>query len=144
MSIQHCPMTCCAADSTVTLYPLPTFSPPTPLPKAKPAMSFAINTTVEREEDDKGSKASGVPVVVTRLVVGCRRKVAVYSWKDGEPQEARVSLSAHICHINTNAFYVGSCPPTFTTKSGLSEWPHRMLWIRARLRDILSEDSHFV
>lgn len=36
------------------------------------------------------SKNKGVPVVVTYLAVGCKRKIVVYSWRDGEPQEVKV------------------------------------------------------
>ncbi|KAJ3537551.1 hypothetical protein NM688_g6671 [Phlebia brevispora] len=82
------------SDTLVTLYPIPTFTPPAPLTRAKGALSFALYTHVEHEvfpqspsSDTKASKARTVPVVVTYLAVGCRRKIVVYSWKDGEPEE---------------------------------------------------------
>ncbi|THH28020.1 hypothetical protein EUX98_g6176 [Antrodiella citrinella] len=83
------------SDATVTLYPLPTFSPPTPLPKSKTALSFALDTSVERDEEKAGSKNQGVPVIVTRLVIGCRRKVVIYCWRDGEPQEVQEATLPH-------------------------------------------------
>ena len=94
----------------MTLYPLPSFSPPTPLPKAQGAFSFAIHTVVEHVGDPPQSpslgsetpavttKNKGVPVVVTYLAIGCRRKIVVYSWRDGEPQEVKVSPD-HLTHF---------------------------------------------
>ncbi|TCD70216.1 Vacuolar morphoproteinsis protein 6 [Steccherinum ochraceum] len=101
-------------DSTVILYPLPTLSPPTSLLKAKPALSFALNTTVEREDDGKVHKSRGVPVVVTRLVVGCRRKVVIYSWRDGEPQEVQEAVLPHsprnLAFVNADTVCFGYAP----------------------------------
>ena len=83
----------------VTLYPLSDFSKPTPLAKAKAAFSFSIYTSVQHlPTNAPSSKSSGefdrriaVPIVITYLVVGCRRRMVVYSWRDGEPQEVSVS-----------------------------------------------------
>ncbi|KAF7320029.1 Rab guanyl-nucleotide exchange factor [Mycena kentingensis (nom. inval.)] len=65
---------------------LPTFSPPTPLLKAKAAFSFAIHSSIQHAAPSvpAGVKAASIPSLLTQLVVGCRRKVVVYSWKDGE------------------------------------------------------------
>ena len=57
-------------EATVTLFPLPAISSPTPLIKAKAAFSFVIHSS--------------------QLLVVCRQKVVLYSWKDGEPQEVKV------------------------------------------------------
>ncbi|KAF8634148.1 hypothetical protein AX15_001050 [Amanita polypyramis BW_CC] len=87
------------SEATVTLLPLPTFSPSTPLSKAKAALSFAVFSTTRQlklekdttEEPDKSVQP--IPMSMTQLLVGCRRKVVLYSWKDGEPQDAKeVSL----------------------------------------------------
>ncbi|KAJ6608678.1 hypothetical protein B0H10DRAFT_516741 [Mycena sp. CBHHK59/15] len=89
------------SEATVTLFPLPTFSPPTPLLKAKAAFSFAIHSSIQHvEPDGPGSsaefaKASAIPTLVTQLMVGCRRKVVIYSWKDGEAQEAKEAPLPH-------------------------------------------------
>jgi len=68
-------------------------------------MSFATHVSVqmvdpngtETERDDATTSKSGrpvgqhaVPTVVTQLAIGCRKKVVVYGWKDGEPQEVKV------------------------------------------------------
>ena len=82
----------------MTLYPLPGFSPPTPLTKSKQALSIATFTgVVHNNTADKGAlspddtvKAKDVPSVVTHLAIGCKRKIVIYSWKDGEPQEPQV------------------------------------------------------
>jgi len=92
-------------ESTVTLFPLPTLSPPTPLVKAKAAFSFGIHSSVqylypngksdktpEVDFNNPNNNPKPIPTIVTQLVVGCRRKVVIYSWKDGEPQEAKVGV----------------------------------------------------
>lgn len=76
----------------MTLYPLPTFSPPA-LTKAKGALSFAIHSFVANTPSlDKavGIGQAALPTTITQLVIGCRRKVVIYSWKDGEAQEIKV------------------------------------------------------
>lgn len=92
------PSTNVSIDAIVTLYPVPSFTPPTPLPKTKTALSIAYYSAVENEEVPRAaSPASGraavtpsIPVVVTYLAVGCRRKLVVYSWRDGEAQDVLV------------------------------------------------------
>ncbi|KAF8637825.1 hypothetical protein AX16_010742 [Volvariella volvacea WC 439] len=91
------------SEATVTLFPLPTFAPPTPLVKAKAAFSFAIHSSVEHvypegkpeSLNDELSKPAAIPTLLTQLMVGCRRKVVVYSWKDGEIQEVKEAPLPH-------------------------------------------------
>lgn len=87
----------------MTLFPLPTLSPPTPLTGAKAAFSFATHTFVEHilpggkveELSDVGfTKTKAIPTLVTQLIVGCRRKLVIYSWRDGEAQEAKVRANS--------------------------------------------------
>jgi len=91
---------------TVTLFPLPGFAPPTPLVKAKAAFSFGVNTCVQHPThpldsgkdsasdaiftSDNAKVVQKIPSIVTQLLIGCRRKVVIYSWKDGEAQEVKV------------------------------------------------------
>lgn len=95
-------------DMTVTLFPLPGFAPSTPLVKAKAAFSFSVHTCVQHpvhspdsEKDsasdpmpictsDNAKAMQQIPSIVTQLLIGCRRKVVIYSWKDGEAQEVKV------------------------------------------------------
>jgi len=87
-------------ESQVTLYNLPDLSNPTPLPKAKTAFSFAIHTSVQHlypdgrktrpQDAEFASPTVPVPTITTYLVVGCQRKLVVYSWKDGEAQDIKV------------------------------------------------------
>ncbi|KAH7873389.1 uncharacterized protein C8R40DRAFT_1161652 [Lentinula edodes] len=79
------------SETTVTLFPLPSFSPPTILSAAKAAFSFTIHSYTYRGESelqgqDEFTKPAPIPVLMTYLLVGCRRKVVIYSWKDGEAQ----------------------------------------------------------
>ncbi|KAI0768086.1 hypothetical protein BD413DRAFT_605556 [Trametes elegans] len=91
------------SEGQVTLFPYPTYSPPTPLAKAKGALCFALYTGVEYSTPDvtvssspgTPAKAKGVPSVVTRLAIGCRRRIVLYPWKDGEPQEIQEYTLAH-------------------------------------------------
>jgi hypothetical protein len=82
------------------LFPLPTLSPPTPLVGTKTAFSFAVHTSVQHVTLDNKSDFSSVtefakpkpiPTLVTQLLVGCRRKVVLYSWRDGEAQDVKVN-----------------------------------------------------
>ncbi|KZT73130.1 hypothetical protein DAEQUDRAFT_722252 [Daedalea quercina L-15889] len=84
------------SDSTVTLYPLPSFSPPTPLTKSKQALSIATYTGVVHNAPDGTAKLSpDAPSVMTHLAIGCKRKIVIYSWKDGEPQEQQETTLSH-------------------------------------------------
>ncbi|KAK1227448.1 Vacuolar morphogenesis protein 6 [Marasmius sp. AFHP31] len=90
------------SEASVTLYPLPGLSPPTVLTNAKAAFSFAVHSCVQHLSPDgsvevgftKPSKKS-IPTLVTRLVVGCRRKVVIYCWKDGDAQEVKEYALPH-------------------------------------------------
>lgn len=86
-------------EATVTLFPLPTFSPPTPLVKAKAAFSFSIYSSVHNVQlpadpqstaEPEFKRTQPIPTLITQLLVGCRRKVVIYSWKDGDPQDVKV------------------------------------------------------
>ncbi|KIJ12775.1 hypothetical protein PAXINDRAFT_181469 [Paxillus involutus ATCC 200175] len=94
------------SESLPTLYPLPSLSPPTPLAKAKGALSFAIHSSVHNAPNASDSSRPGgfdsadadtipIPTMVTMLVVGCRRRVVVYTWRDGEAQEIKEALLPH-------------------------------------------------
>ncbi|KAF7985633.1 hypothetical protein HWV62_2139 [Athelia sp. TMB] len=92
------------SESQLTLYPLPLFTPATPLPKTKTAFSFATYSGVQyvlpngREHlpsDGEFDQAKAVPTQFTQLAVGCRRKMIIYSWRDGEAQEVRESVLPH-------------------------------------------------
>ncbi|KAF7312336.1 Rab guanyl-nucleotide exchange factor [Mycena indigotica] len=89
------------SEAAVTLLPLPNLSPPTPLLKAKAAFSFAIHSSVQHVAPDlpPGAKATSIPTLVTQLVVGCRRKVVIYSWKDGEAQESKEAPLPHSARV---------------------------------------------
>ena len=80
-------------DMSVTLYPIPDLQPSSQLSKAKAAFSFTIHTSVQHISSPGKPTTRTVPTVVSYLVVACRRKLVIYSWKDGEPQEVQVRFS---------------------------------------------------
>lgn len=89
-----------ATDATLSLFPLPSLTPPTLLAKAKDARSFAIHTCVQHvplrshpsEGDfDKADHPQTMPSVVTYLAIGCYRKVVIYVWRDGDAEDPKVS-----------------------------------------------------
>lgn len=80
-------------DMSVTLFPIPDLQPPSPLSRAKAAFSFTIHTSVQHISQPEKSPTIPVPTVVSYLLVACRRKLVIYSWKDGEPQEVQVGCS---------------------------------------------------
>ncbi|KAG6849265.1 hypothetical protein H0H93_009921 [Arthromyces matolae] len=96
------------SEGNVTLFPLSTFSQPTPLQKAKAAFSFAVHSSVqdiasdvksEYSAGDSFAKSKPIPMLVTQLLIGCRRKVVIYSWRDGEAQEPKEAPLPHSARI---------------------------------------------
>ncbi|KAG6810469.1 hypothetical protein H0H92_011733 [Tricholoma furcatifolium] len=96
------------SEAIVTLFPLSNSSPPTVLQKAKAAFSFAIHSSVQDTEPEKKPefstgddfvKLKPIPMLVTQLIVGCRRKVVIYSWRDGEAQEPKEAPLPHSARI---------------------------------------------
>ncbi|KAF8896557.1 vacuolar sorting protein 39 domain 2-domain-containing protein [Infundibulicybe gibba] len=87
------------SEATLTLFPLPTLAPPTPLAKTKAAFSFAVHTALQHihPSPDAGAGTPGpmIPTLVTQLLVGCRRRAVLYTWRDGEPQEIREAPLPH-------------------------------------------------
>lgn len=83
----------------MTLFPLPKLGPPTHLTQASGALAFATHASVQLLLPDGGLPSSpdgnqqGEPTVVSQLVIGCRRKIVIYTWKDGEAQDVKVSVT---------------------------------------------------
>lgn len=59
-------------------------------------MSFGVHTTIQKARDEAQvaeepiSATAMPPSVITRLVIGCKRRAVVYTWVDGEAQEPKV------------------------------------------------------
>ncbi|CAG8564725.1 9381_t:CDS:10, partial [Ambispora gerdemannii] len=69
------------ADSHVSIFDLNTFQLQKQLAKTRGANIFTIDTKIEISQDE-GSK--GIPMIVTRLAVGVRRKLIIFIWRDSE------------------------------------------------------------
>ncbi|KAF8183420.1 hypothetical protein BJ912DRAFT_906001 [Pholiota molesta] len=93
------------SEMTVTLFPLPSLSPATPLLKAKAAFSFAVHSYIENiqippnqssaDSDVEFKRTQPIPTLVTQLLIGCRRRAVLYSWKDGEFQAVKEAPLPH-------------------------------------------------
>jgi len=89
-------------DGSVSLlaFPLQNAAPkPRILPQTKGALCFAVHSTVVRFNDEGGeimqNETSGIPSVVSCLVVGLRRKIVIYTWKDGEELQLKELTLPH-------------------------------------------------
>ncbi|KAG8830543.1 Vacuolar morphogenesis protein 6 [Serendipita sp. 400] len=90
-------------DGAVNLHPLPALTPTQTLLETRGALCFALDTSVIYTNEDgttttvKDPTLKQVPAVVTLLAVGCKRRIVIYSWKDGEiqnpPQEVNLPHS---------------------------------------------------
>ncbi|KAL1752471.1 hypothetical protein FB107DRAFT_219865 [Schizophyllum commune] len=114
------------SDSTVTLLPLPSFAPPTPLVKAKGALSFAVNTSIQHlqpdgrpVDSDAGKSPKAIPTLITQLVIGCRRRVVIYSWRDGDAQDTKELVLPHspraMAFLNPDVLCFGYSPTEYAT-----------------------------
>ena len=69
------------------------------LTQASGALTFAIHASVQLLLPDgsvplsPGGNQQGEPTVVSQLVIGCRRKIVIYTWKDGEAPDIKVSIT---------------------------------------------------
>jgi Vam6/Vps39-like protein vacuolar protein sorting-associated protein 39 len=45
---------------------------------------------VQYPTDGTFDRAKAIPTLFTQLVVGCRRRIVIYSWRDGEAQDVKV------------------------------------------------------
>lgn len=79
------------------MHALPNVTPTTALQQTRGALCFTIETWVLYSLPDgtlsPNKDTHGVPTVLTFLAVGCKRRIVVFSWKDGEAQDPKVLLS---------------------------------------------------
>jgi hypothetical protein len=88
-------------DGSVSLFAFPLEDPvpkPRVLPQTKGALCFAVHSTIirfnEQGEEMKEGESAGVPSVVSSLAVGLRRKIVIYTWKDGEESQVKVPTTS--------------------------------------------------
>ncbi|CAG8662048.1 9699_t:CDS:10, partial [Acaulospora colombiana] len=73
-------------------YSLISLAAPPKVIETRGALCFSLDTTVIYTNEDgtttntKDPSAKQIPAVVTLLAIGCRRRIVIFSWKDGEPQ----------------------------------------------------------
>lgn len=79
------------ADSNVHIHDLNEFSLTETLTKARGATTLAVTSNVERDAETQ------IPSIVSKLAIGVRRKLLMYSWADGGFQEGKeVTLSGQV------------------------------------------------
>jgi hypothetical protein len=79
------------ADSNVHIHDLNDFTLTETLTKARGASTLAITSNVERDPETQ------IPSIVSKLAIGVRRKLLLYSWADGGFQEGKeVTLSGNV------------------------------------------------
>ncbi|KAA8895150.1 vacuolar sorting protein 39 domain 2-domain-containing protein [Sphaerosporella brunnea] len=79
------------ADSNVHIHDLNDFTLTETLGKARGASTLAVTSNVERDAETQ------IPSIVSKLAIGVRRKLLLYSWADGGFQEGKeVTLSANV------------------------------------------------
>lgn len=62
-------------------------------------------------DDHLDPEQEGVPVVVTTLAAGCRRRLVLFSWRDGQWQSPKVSLESTSVKLCAGACANPSFPP---------------------------------
>jgi len=79
------------ADTNVHIHDLNDFTLTETLSKARGASTLAITSNVERDPETQ------IPSIVSKLAIGVRRKLLMYSWADGGFQEGKeVTLSGNV------------------------------------------------
>lgn len=79
------------ADTNVHIHDLNDFTLTETLAKARGASTLAITSNVERDPETQ------IPSIVSKLAIGVRRKLLLYSWADGGFQEGKeVTLSGNV------------------------------------------------
>jgi len=102
---------------------------------AESACSFTIHMSAQYISSPGTSPTIPVPAVVPYLVVACRRKLSLYSWKDREPQEVQVRPLMPML-LSLRLFST-----TLTENDVLRERQQYCLFILAHgIRDILPQD----
>lgn len=88
-------------DGAVSLFTYPFDGMPKAriLPKTRGALCFCVHSAIVRFDEQgvemKQSETQGVPSVLSTLAVGIRRKIVIYSWKDGEELQVKVRSSIY-------------------------------------------------
>jgi hypothetical protein len=100
-------------DSQITLWDLPGLKQPTILTNLKNVQSFGVHSSLQLRrslvprkkknpagtEADEAQPGEAEEVLVSTLVVGCRKRVAVMSWSGGKPLGGtKVRASSHFTH----------------------------------------------
>ncbi|KAI9892757.1 MAG: Vacuolar morphogenesis protein 6 [Vezdaea aestivalis] len=74
------------SDSFVSIHDLQTFNLQEQLSQTKGAATFAVTSNIVKD------KASGIPSIVSRVVVSVKRKLVLWSWHDSELSSSAVEI----------------------------------------------------
>ncbi|RPA87138.1 hypothetical protein BJ508DRAFT_321031 [Ascobolus immersus RN42] len=82
------------SDGHVQLHDLETCTLQQTLVKTRGATTFAVTTNIERDE------TTGIPSIVSRLAVGVKRKLLLFSWQDEEFIDGKeITLVGNVRHL---------------------------------------------
>lgn len=82
------------SDGFVQLHDLETCTLQQQLVKTRGATTFAVTTNIERDE------TTGIPSIVSRLAVGVKRKLLLFSWQDEEFIDGKeITLVGNVRHL---------------------------------------------
>lgn len=71
------------SNSLISIHDLESFTLRQPLQRTSGALCFAITTNIEKDEE------TGIPSIVSRLAVGGKKKLLLYSWHDSGLRDGR-------------------------------------------------------
>lgn len=129
------PVKTVSTSPTLSTSPTRTVVPPTSIVTTSSAgTTFNAVTTIP------------IPTVLTQLMVGCRRKVVIYTWKDGEAQEVKVRRLPFfllLCKLNCQQLNPGSTSTTLPTCDIVHECRLCRICLRTRLCHIFDPEHEY-
>lgn len=79
------------SNSLISIHDLESFVLQQTLQKTSGALCFAVTTNIEKDDE------TGIPSIVSRLAVGGKKRLLLYSWHDGDFRDGReISVGGNV------------------------------------------------